>query len=473
MISEIANKEFTETVRDGRFWLTSLIVFVLLVVSCVVGWNYYETNARERSAMQESSYEQWLNQGRRNAHSATHYGIYVFRPLLPLALIDKGTDGYTGTSIFLESHKQNESKLRPAKDIAGVSRFGELTAATVLQMFVPLVIVFVAFSTISKEREEGTLRQTLSLGVSRLTVGIGKFAGIGRVLLCIFLPVVAIGSTFLLTSETQAEFDYLTRGALFVLSYLVYFTIWLLVAIISSAWFSSRVSLIFLLTFWVLAALLVPRGIADASKWLYPTPSVAEFSRAMEQEMLAAENTRNEKLRERVLSQYGVSEVDELPFNFAGLDLQDSEEKGNVIIDRYYRGLSDILNRQDRLHQYVSFLSPTQAIRFVSMGLAGTDTAQNQDFAAAAEAYRRTMVREMNNAVRDNVGEVDDEYRGTQSLSRQTGRDTWAKVAEFHYTVPDAAWVLRNHRLSVTALLGWLIVAVLFSIWSVNRMRVW
>ncbi len=472
MISDIANKEFTEIVRDGRFRLTSLIVFVLLVISCAVGWNYYDTSARERSAMQESSYEQWLGQGRRNAHSATHYGIYVFKPLLPLALIDKGTDGYTGTSIFLESHKQNESKLRPAKDIAGVSRFGELTAATVLQMFVPLMIVFVAFSTISREREEGTLRQTLSLGVSRLNVGIGKFAGTGKVLLCVFLPIVAITSAFLLTSETRAEFDYPTRGALFVLSYLVYFTIWLLIAIASSAWFSSRGSLIFLLAFWVLSALFIPRGVADASKRLYPTPSVAEFSRAMEQEMLVAENERNEKLREQVLSQYGVSEVDELPFNFAGLDLQDSEEKGNDVIDRYYRRLNDTLNRQDRLHQSLSFLSPTQAVRFLSMGLAGTDTAQNKDFAAAAEAYRRTMVREMNSVVRDNVGEVDDEYRGTQSLSRQTGRETWAKVAEFHYNVPDAAWVLRNHLLSVTALLTWLIVAVCFSVWSVSRMRV-
>ena len=423
--------------------------------------------------MQESSYEQWLNQGRRNAHSATHYGIYVFKPLLPLALIDKGTDGYTGTSIFLESHKQNESKLRPAKDIAGVSRFGELTAATVLQMFVPLLIVFVAFSAISKEREEGTLRQTLSLGVSRLAVGIGKFVGTGKVLLCIFLPMVAIGYAFLLTSETRAEFDYLSRGTLFVLSYLLYFMIWLLLAIASSAWFSSRVSLIFLLGFWVLSALFIPRGIADASKRLYPTPSVEEFSRAMEQEILVAENERNERLREQVLSQYGVSEVDELPFNFAGMDLQDSEEKGNEVIDRYYRGLNDTLKRQNRFHQFFSFLSPTQAIRFVSMGLAGTDTAQNKDFAAAAEAYRRTMVREMNSAVRDNVGEVDDQYRGTQSLSRQTGRETWAKVAEFHYSVPDAAWVLRNHLLSVTALLGWLILAVCFSMWSVSRMRVW
>ncbi len=37
MIGEIAKKEFIELTRDGRFRLTSLIVFSLLVISFLVG----------------------------------------------------------------------------------------------------------------------------------------------------------------------------------------------------------------------------------------------------------------------------------------------------------------------------------------------------------------------------------------------------------------------------------------------------
>jgi ABC-2 type transport system permease protein len=118
MIIKIAKKEFTALLRDGRFRLTGLVIFALLIVSFLVGWDYFQKTSSERAAVQETNYEQWLNQGKRNAHSATHYGLYAFKPLLPLAFADKGLDGYTGTAIFLESHKQNEAKLRPAKDAA-------------------------------------------------------------------------------------------------------------------------------------------------------------------------------------------------------------------------------------------------------------------------------------------------------------------------------------------------------------------
>lgn len=473
MIKEIAKKELAELTRDGQFRLMSLIVLTLLLISFFVGWSYYESSARERTAMQDSSYEQWLNQGKRNAHSATHYGIHVFKPLLPLAFVDKGINGYTGTSIFLESHKKNESKLRPAKDIAGISRFGELTAAIVLQLFVPLLIIFLAFSTISKEREMGTLRQVLSLGVPRLSLGAGKVLGIARALLIFFVPVILVGAAFLLASEVRNNFDYLQRGALFVTFYFVYYAVWLFCAAAISARFSSRVSLVLLLGFWIFSALVIPRGLADASKRLHPTPSIVDLSREIEREILTGENERNEKLKKQVLEQYGVAKVEDLPFNFAGLDLQDSEDKGNEVIDRHYRELNDILARQTRFQKTFAILSPTQAIRFISMGLAGTDTAQNADFANAAEDYRRVMVREMNEAVKNNVGEVDADYRGTQSLSRQTDRETWEKVPQFQYQVPGTLWVLRNHILSIGVLFGWVIAAFAFFVWSIGRMRVY
>jgi ABC-2 type transport system permease protein len=45
------------------------------------------------------------------------------------------------------------------------SGFGELTGATVLQLLVPLLIVMLSFDALAGERESGTLRQLMSLGV--------------------------------------------------------------------------------------------------------------------------------------------------------------------------------------------------------------------------------------------------------------------------------------------------------------------
>ncbi len=84
------------------------------------------------------SRQQWLNQGAKGLHSAAHYGVYAFKPQMPLSFIDRGVEAYTGAAVWLEAHKQNDFRYRPAQDQTAVARFGELTAATVLQILLPL-----------------------------------------------------------------------------------------------------------------------------------------------------------------------------------------------------------------------------------------------------------------------------------------------------------------------------------------------
>jgi ABC-2 type transport system permease protein len=75
---------------------------------------------------------------------------------------------------WLEAHKQKELKYRPAQDRTAVQRFGELTAAEGFLVLLPLFIVLVTFGAFAAEREQGTLRQLLSLGVSRRDLAWGS-----------------------------------------------------------------------------------------------------------------------------------------------------------------------------------------------------------------------------------------------------------------------------------------------------------
>ena len=59
-------------------------------------------------------------QPKKNPHSAAHYGVYAFKPKSPLALVDTGIDPYMGVAVWLEAHKQNEFKYRPAQDRTAV-----------------------------------------------------------------------------------------------------------------------------------------------------------------------------------------------------------------------------------------------------------------------------------------------------------------------------------------------------------------
>ena len=60
-------------------------------------------------------------------------------------------------------------------------------------MLLPLFIVLMTFSAFSGEREQGTLRQVLSLGVSRRALAIGKALGIAGTIGLVLLPATILG----------------------------------------------------------------------------------------------------------------------------------------------------------------------------------------------------------------------------------------------------------------------------------------
>ena len=85
-------------------------------------------------------YDKWINQGNKHPHSAAHYGQFAFKPKPVLSFLDVGLDNYTGISVFLEAHKQHEVLFSAAQDSNGMTRFGELTAALILQVYSPCLL---------------------------------------------------------------------------------------------------------------------------------------------------------------------------------------------------------------------------------------------------------------------------------------------------------------------------------------------
>jgi ABC-2 type transport system permease protein len=104
MVLTIARKEFTEMARDGRFRWMGGIVLLLLFASLALGWKHYRQVKTEHDAAQAASRDTWVNQGRRNPHSAAHYGVYAFKPKSQLSMVDTGVDPYVGVAVYLEAH---------------------------------------------------------------------------------------------------------------------------------------------------------------------------------------------------------------------------------------------------------------------------------------------------------------------------------------------------------------------------------
>jgi ABC-2 type transport system permease protein len=455
MILRIARKELLDLSRDGRFRVLSALVLAVSLVSLAAGWKTYSDLSAQHRTAQAATREQWLNQPKKNPHSAAHYGVYAFKPKSQLAIVDTGIDPYVGVAVWLEAHKQNEMKYRPAQDRTAVQRFGEMSGADVLQVLLPLFIVLMAFSAFAGEREQGTLRQLLSVGARPRDLALGKTLGVASGLGLILLPATVLGALALALSTSQGLLaDDPRRVAALVAIYLLYFALLIALSLWVSAWAkSSRLALVVLLTFWFANSLVAPRVASDVASWLYPTPSAAEFQKALEAELndQVEMDRRLERRKAELLAEHSVTTIDALPIAFGGISLQEGEEHGNEVFDAHFGRLFDVYDRQNRIYQRGGVLAPMLAARALSMGLAGTDFPQHRHFLTAAESYRRDIQRVMN-------GDITKHQKPGQVYL--AGRELWDQVAPFEYTPPGAGWVLQQYGPSLAALAGWLVVAV-------------
>jgi len=455
MILRIARKELLDLSRDGRFRVLSALVLIVSVVSLAAGWKTYTDLAAQHRTAQLATRDQWLNQPKKNPHSAAHYGVYAFKPASQMAMVDTGIDPYVGVAVWLEAHKQNEMKYRPAQDRTAVQRFGSMNGAEVLQVLVPLFIVLMAFSAFAGEREQGTLRQLLSVGARPHDLALGKALGVASALGAVLLPATALSVVALTLSTSEGlladdPWRVVTIGTV----YLTYFAVVTALALWVSAWASSaRLALVVLLTAWFASAIVAPRVVSDLAAWLHPTPSAVEFQKALEAD-LNNEKDMKERLdrrRDDLLKHYNVASVDALPIAFSGVSLQEGEEHGNEVFDKHFGALFGRYERQNRVFQWSALVAPTLAVRGLSMGFSGTDFGQHRHFVTAAESYRRDIQRTLN-------GDIAKHQQAGQVY--MAGRELWDQVPAFSYEPPTAGWVVGQYAIALAVLGAWLAAAV-------------
>jgi ABC-2 type transport system permease protein len=447
MIATIARKEFIELMRDGRFRWAAAIVLALLAAALVAGGYYQRDLVAQQRAAQAAEQARWYAQDAKNPHAAAHYGLYAFKPRLAPAFLDPGVEPYTGVAVWLEAHKQNELTFRPGEDATMAQRFGDMTVALVVQVVLPLVIVMLAFNAFAGERERGTLRQLLSLGLKPSDLVLGKTLGYAAALAIIAVPAVLLGAvTLALTGPAEG----LVRVALLAGVYLLYLGIFLLLTLAVSARApSARFALVVMLAFWSVNCLLAPRLLSDLAAERHPLPEPVSF-KARLQTALRDPGGAPAMLKIRtaeLLREHGVTREQDLPVNLAGLSLQVGEEHGYEVFDRFYDELYAPMEAQNRLLQHAAVLFPQLSVQALSMGLAGTDLAQHRDFARAAEAHRRAEIKIINDDILAHPVKAGEVHNGDREL--------WAKVPEFDYRAPGVARVLSHHSVTLTILVVW------------------
>jgi ABC-2 type transport system permease protein len=192
-----------------------------------------------------------------------------------------------------------------------------------------------------------------------------------------------------------------------------------------------------------------------------PLPTQQQFSEAMSRSLGDAEGAdAAEVLKARLLMEHGVERVEDLPVNWNGISLQESEERSAVVFDRLWGQLYDAIESQQSFLAWMGLVSPAFAVKTTSERLAGSDFSHHRAFLSQAESHRRLIQKALN----DDITRHPDRGSG-RHLS---DRELWEQIPEFRFVPPQPFQVLRDSALSLIALVAWLVIAGML-LWTAGR----
>ncbi|HTF82354.1 MAG TPA: DUF3526 domain-containing protein [Cytophagales bacterium] len=454
----IAYHEMISACRDTRLkWLGSLVLTFVLIAS-YTGFKAYEIQQKDRLSAQHQNRTEWENQEEKHPHLAAHYGTFVFKPKSFWSFFDFGLDNYTGTYVYLEAHKQNDLVFKPAQEQESSVRFGELSGAAILQLFIPLLIIFICYGSIAMEREQGMLKLLTLQGVSLVQMIWGKILGYLSLILILLLVAFVLALTVpICVANLVPMRQIFCDGAILYAIYALYS----FVVVSSSVWVSacassSKSALLVLLALWICMVIIVPKVTANVGDELYPLPSETEFKSYVSKDIekgLDGHNSadvRAKILEKKYLEKYKVDSLHKLPVNFEGIMLLESEAYTSKVYDIHFNKLQQLYERQNKVSSYTSLLNPYMAVRNLSMAISQTDYSSHLRFKQQAESYRRYFVQEMNKDMAKNS-------KMNEFNVYKAKKDLWLAVPPFRYTPSTLADNL-YHKTELLSLVLWVLL---------------
>lgn len=440
----IAGAELRLMLRS-RLAIVGVVTLLLLsAIAAMTSATQMAAAAKMRAEAQMATDEQFKTQPDRHPHRMVHYGTYALRPVGPLAAFDPGVDAFTGTVLFLEGHRQNSATFGAARESSDLVRFGQLTPAFVLQTLAPLLLIFLGFATIARERERGSLRTLSAHGARAGSILGGKALALGAVATLAMLPALIALGWAAARQPGEAGIALLTA-----LGYTGYVLVWVLgITAVSSLARNAQGALVTLIAAWALIVILVPRAAASWAGLADPLPSKVDTELAIAADLRRIGDSHNPNdphfaaFKAGLLKKYGVTRTEDLPFNYRGALAQEGERITSQLFKDYAARADAIQAAQSQHLASLGLISPALAVRRASMVGAATDLNTHLAFLAAAEAYRYDLVQRLNGLQATAVASADDAARSKDPLADRRTRisaEFWKTMPQFRFAAPAPA----------------------------------
>jgi|TARA_B110000027_G_scaffold95143_1_gene100434 ABC-2 type transport system permease protein len=453
----LARQLCKDAFRSKVMLIASLLILFLLLFSAYTGWENYHDQNLTRGLVQDDVQESWESNPDKHPHRMAHYGSFALRKKHVLSGFDLGMENFVGNAVFLEAHKQNTVNFSEASMSTGLLRFGEVSLAMLLKVIIPLLIFYLGFATIAKERENGTLKLLIGQGITRKEIVFGKWLGLWSLSLIFLFTVFLVVLFFVLIgSHDHLHSDTLIRYFVLLLSYLLFFGILSAITILISAFSkTAKGALVKLLGIWLLFVIIMPKSLQAIGYYFYPTPSKIEMETAVEHDLTKLGDSHNpddphfKALKDSVLLAHNVQKVDDLPFNYGGFIMAQGEKLSTAVYLDHQERLYEVYTQQNNVERYSAFINPYTAIKNLSMAFSGTDFKSYLHFKSKAEAYRFKLAQDMNQLQMDFIPN-----KGKEGPSKISNK-YWKEFPPFEYKFLAITKVFKNEVISILALCLW------------------
>jgi ABC-type transport system involved in multi-copper enzyme maturation permease subunit len=407
MIWHITKKDFLDNFTSTRFVIGFLICLFLVPYTVYTGTRVYES--RREKFQRDVKY---ASEVFTKAQVYAQIQPEVVIPPSPLTIFCKGISEQVGSQVTLPNYEVPTfaTGITTMYENQFLNRFVSLDFINILAIILSLIGIFLSYDIFSREKENGTLKLLLSNQVRRSDFFLGKVTGI----LLTFVPLLIICYLLVfiilwISPAVKLVSDDYARIFLMMLFSLLYLAIFVFLgSYISSKARTSSTSLIIGLFIWCFLLFLLPNTMSYLGKNLVKSENYSIVNLNMgdlgsefwkkygEIQTQVEKETGMQGHSCNVCAgwNFGPVMMCFTPIEHMRFERRMHELVAPVVLDyavKKWHLQENYLNRlyaQQKMIKYLSCLSPSEILKYVSASLCRSDMESHVDFMDQARNYR-------------------------------------------------------------------------------------
>ena len=415
MTQYIILKEIKLKILDLRFIISTIIVLLLVVFSVtILSENYLKEVANYQTALKDDETELQQVQVFSFLEPKVHY------PPNPLSIFNTGITGRINKTVTISYNTVPRQSPEVISENPLLKIYHHFDLTTVFRLVLSLLAIILVYDSFSGEKEAGTLGLMLSNGVKRRHILIAKFIS-STLILIIPILLSFLLSLVLITGMGGITFSGVQwlRIGLIMLSTVVFLAFFIALGIlISSSTVKSSVSIILLISLWVILCVIQPNlgsYIASAAIQI-PSNKTLENAYAENWNQFAVQKQSIlDQIQKKIppgLKNGNMAMVrDEhryvvfdgttpllMEFLFRTLEIEPLrheyvQKEWDIYRQKYLPGLEN----QQNLQNTIEYFSPANLFQSAAASISQTDVAHYDHFLNSARTYRSTLMAYLKN----------------------------------------------------------------------------